>query len=1233
MRTIIITALLPFSLLAQFKIGQIRIIPTTDGTAVGQIEFDTTRADGKAVVLKAPNTATASYTLTLPTAAPASNGDCLTGTTAGVLSFAACTGAGGGVWTASGSDVYRSTGSVTVGSATPDAKFGVVASINDGISVTDGTTRGIVFASSAATNSLVVGTTTNHPVLFFANNAEALRLSPGGALLTRGHILTNAPSASDIGDATNFFQTVYAENGDFTAGSVANQYLKARKLEIADIAGSGGFWDHRSQGSFVSNSSYTIRDNGGSRWIVATRAVSGSAQNRTNLFTDLIPSLRATADGDAVNDSTLPASGASGSRWSKTWTLDLDASGTVKLGTTSAVGQVWTASDTSGNGGWATPTVGVPTSRTISTTSPLTGGGDLTANRTLACPTCFLTSGGTINGGINAGITVTDGTATGILFASGVATNSIVAGTTSAHPFVLFGHNGERARLTATGMTVTGTLGVSGITTLSGDLRFGTDNTNAIGETGTRPSVVFSRIDNTRKLEISDTSGGSGFWDLRVNASAITSNWTLRDNAGSRALAYTRLFTSSPSNSFEVFGALLPAQRSTGSGDAVNDATSPSLGATARRWNTVWADSAEITSAVSSPTFIASANFQGAVDNVTDVGQSSLRMANVWTYGLDAVGTIKLKSSSVVGQVWTASDTDGTGGWATPGTSQWTTSGSDIYFNSGWVTIGATTPNAKLSVISSVNDGLSVGDGTARGIMFASSISTNSVVVGTTSSHPLIIFGHNGERARATSTGFDITGAATVSSYLSVGSTDNLAQLYARASDVNGLRIHNSGTPSSGGGAGIQAAIESAPSTGHRLAFYSFGLRTGGVAYNGASITAFATQNWTPGSAQGTELRFETTANGAASRTASVVVTAGALTLAGNLLFSSDNAYTVGTSSAQPSILYGRVVNSPKVEIRDTSLGSGFWDQRVNASGSASDWHLRDNSGSRAIRFGRFSQNVMTVYGTLLPGKRDTVAGDATTDSVFGDLGQSGVRWAKVWGDDGDFLNGVVAFGSIGFILDRSSRTASTSQVNFRVASSDANAGNWKILARPASPATQSEFAITSNGTTVFSMVEGGSGSFASNMTFGGAVTATQVSATSSGFRIGGTTVIDNSRNLTNIVSFNSTVSATELGYLDGVTSSIQTQIDGKLASSGGTVTGSLSPSPSATYNLGSNSARWLGIHGGTIVAYSVLEAKGTVYAPDGNSGISATVTVRNAAGTGSCTLVFSGGLLTGGTC
>jgi hypothetical protein len=193
-----------------------------------------------------------------------------------------------------------------------------------------------------------------------------------GTATVSSHILTTSPSAADIGDATNFFQTVYAENGDFTAGAVANQYLKARKLEVVDIAGSGGFWDHRSQGSFVSNSSYTIRDNGGSRWLSALRAVSGSPLNSTLVFTTWTPALRATADGDATNDSTLPALGATGSRWSKTWTLDFDASGTVKLGTSSTSGHVWTANDGSGNGGWAAPAACL-TCVTTNTNQTITG--------------------------------------------------------------------------------------------------------------------------------------------------------------------------------------------------------------------------------------------------------------------------------------------------------------------------------------------------------------------------------------------------------------------------------------------------------------------------------------------------------------------------------------------------------------------------------------------------------------------------------------------------------------------------------------------------------------------------------------------------------------------------------------------------------------------------------------------------------------------------------------------
>ena len=51
-------------------------------------------------------------------------------------------------------------------------------------------------------------------------------------------------------------------------------------------------------------------------------------------------------------------------------------------------------------------------------------------------------------------------------------------------------------------------------------------------------------------------------------------------------------------------------------------------------------------------------------------------------------------------------------------------------------------------------------------------------------------------------------------------------------------------------------------------------------------------------------------------------------------------------------------------------------------------------------------------------------------------------------------------------------------------------------------------------------------------------------------------------------LAISSTVSATELGYVDGVTSAIQTQIDSKLALAGGTMTGALTLSGAPTLSL-----------------------------------------------------------------
>jgi hypothetical protein len=581
------------------------------------------------------------------------------------------------------------------------------------------------------------------------------------------------------------------------------------------------------------------------------------------------------------------------------------------------------------------------------------------------------TASQTINAGINSGLTVTDGASTpivGINFASGAAGGSMVVGTTSNHPLVLYVNNTQRAIATTSGFGITGTLAVSGITTLSNHLQFGADNTYAIGTAGTQPSVVYTRVLNSPKVEMRDTAGGAGFfyWESQVNASNQYTR--LMDTGSTAVVEFSRLAAGSPTN-LSIFATSISPRSNLGFSIGTGNSD---------RWLKGWFGSLDSSGAVAGASFsvgttqvitsgLALTNITalnglsqteiGYLVGVTSAVQSQINNRgqlagnNTWTgintfqgssvfqalatvydivpaatntysnstptrYWLDTytqyltVGTGLIYPSGAVNGYCMKTDAGGNAFWDPCGTSQWITSAGDIYYNGGSVTIGGTTPNAKLSVLSSINDGISVGDGTTRGILYSSSAGGNSLVFGTTSNHALLFFTNNVQRAALTAAGnfclgcgndtyrLEVAGtlaasgqstlaAVTASGAIATGSTDlTTAQLFARASDVNGLRVHNSGTPSSGGGAGIQAAIESAPSSGHRLAFYSFGLRTGSTNYNGAAVTAFATQNWSPGSAQGTELRFETTADGSASRNTSLTVRSNGIAVTGSATIS-----------------------------------------------------------------------------------------------------------------------------------------------------------------------------------------------------------------------------------------------------------------------------------------------------------------------------------------------------------
>jgi hypothetical protein len=96
-------------------------------------------------------------------------------------------------------------------------------------------------------------------------------------------------------------------------------------------------------------------------------------------------------------------------------------------------------------------------------------------------------------------------------------------------------------------------------------------------------------------------------------------------------------------------------------------------------------------------------------------------------------------------------------------------------------------------------------------------------------------------------------------------------------------------------------------------------------------------------------------------------------------------------------------------------------------------------------------------------------------------------------------------------------------------------------------------------------------------------------------------------------LAISSTVSSTELGYVDGVTSSIQTQLDSKLNLSGGTMTGALTLSAAPTSDLHAATKLYVdnvtaGINFHESVHAASISNLATIY-NNGTSGVGATLT------------------------
>lgn len=186
--------------------------------------------------------------------------------------------------------------------------------------------------------------------------------------------------------------------------------------------------------------------------------------------------------------------------------------GAASLPATCAVGDVFVPSGApivlylcTATNAWTaflTSSTGVPSTRTINTTSPLGGGGDLSADRTLTCTTC-LVSGGALG-------TPSSGTATNI---TGLPISTGVSGLASGIPTFLGTATSANLRSALSDETGTGAAVFVGPTV---DLAFGASQTINTGGTSLMEFVA----------------GNSGSAGIRFKNASLTNHWVVYETMG-----------------------------------------------------------------------------------------------------------------------------------------------------------------------------------------------------------------------------------------------------------------------------------------------------------------------------------------------------------------------------------------------------------------------------------------------------------------------------------------------------------------------------------------------------------------------------------------------------------------------------------------------------------------------------------------------------------------------------
>jgi len=357
-------------------------------------------------------------------------------------------------------------------------------------------------------------------------------------------------------------------------------------------------------------------------------------------------------------------------------------------------------------------------------------------------------------------------------------------------------------------------------------------------------------------------------------------------------------------------------------------------------------------------------------------------------------------------------------------------------------------------------------------------------------------------------------------------------------------------------------------------------------------------------------------------------------------------------------------VETRKYKFKDATGSTGSWDMQADVTATVSQLFSRDNAGDpfrySVRQSGGVAVNYEVLYASLIPEKRNTGLGHSVTDATFPKLGTSSQPWSEIWGTNGDFAGDLTIDGTtVANVLNYASGTMAGTMKPLFGGTGSIGASGYSY---GSAFFTASGFTLTDTTTVGYvwtATSTGGAGSWQAASGGLPVVDTTGIAKGSSdatkivrfevdGFTTGTTRTLTPQNNSYTIAGTDIAQTFTQTQTFNGSTALVLN----------GNITGDLLFTSANVYIVGNGTNYLNNIYSETFTTYGrVKPASGVTTAdlgaattpfrklwigdisftgtmtPPSGTAFSGTKTVRASGGASDCTLTFSAGILTGGTC